>query len=318
MPKRSLISAAMTVFLALTLQTSMVATATAEQNTPPAIQPGFNGLNIMKGSPGYATTPLGPLHYWSLGEGPVIVLLHPGPTFSVVFAKVQPLLAAQGFRTIAVDIPGFGFSPRPDHAATAQEYADSLAALLDQLGIRKASFAGSHTGATLSLAFAAHHPERTECLIMEGIPVYSPEELAERVNTPPPDTQIYSDGRHIGAWWSKLPKRGLGNASPESLQWLMIGTLLTGDFDWYGEDTGKTFVTRSFDSAAAIKSVKSPTLIMSTVGSSLEPSNKKAIRIRPDFDFLEMKKQEGFPIFDSPNLFADPVAKFVRQRCRKG
>lgn len=316
MPTRPFTRIVLAVFVALGLQATVTPSA-AEESMPPTIQPGFSGLNIMKGSPGYASTPLGPVHYWSLGEGPVIVLLHPGPTFSVMFAKVQPLLVAQGFRTIAVDIPGFGLSPRPDHAATAEEYSDSLAALLDQLGIDKASFAGSHTGATLALAFAAHHPQRTDCLVMEGIPVYSAEELAERVNTPSPDTQIYSDGRHIDAWWSNLPKRGLGKASPESLQWLMIGTLLTGDFDWYGESTGKTFVTRTFNSAEAIKAVKAPTLVMSTKGSSLEQSNKRALEIRPDFDFLEMEKKDGFLLFDFPHLWADPVAKFVKQRCGK-
>jgi DNA-binding transcriptional LysR family regulator len=100
--------------------------------TPPAVAsqviasqdvtsaPGFDGLHVMPGIPAYAATPLGRLHYWSLGTGPAIVLLHQGPLFAIEFAKVMPLLAARGFRAIAVDIPGFDFSQRPDHPATGE------------------------------------------------------------------------------------------------------------------------------------------------------------------------------------------------------
>lgn len=282
----------------------------------PITQAGFDGLHVMSGTPGYVKTPLGLLHYWSLGRGPTIVLLHQGPLFAVEFAKIQPLLAKQGFRTLAVDIPAFGFSQRPDHPATGDEYAASFAALLDTLGIKRAAFAGTHTGATLALAFAARYPKRTACLTLQGIPVYSGEELSERLYTSPPDTRIYSDGRHIPLWWNRVvTKQDLSKASPESLQWLMIGSMLSGDVNWYGPSTGETFVTRAFDSVAALRKVTAPTLIMSVKGNSLEPSDHRAMKLRPDFTLLEIPAHHALVTYDDPDLWAEAVGSFARNKC---
>ncbi len=275
---------------------------------------GFEGLHVMKGTPAYADTPLGRLHYWSLGSGPAIILLHQGPLFSVEFARIQPLLADLGYRALAVDIPGFGFSQRPDHPATGDEYADSLVAMLDALGIEQAIIAGTHTGATLALAFAARHPQRTACLVLQSVPIYSPEELEERVGAPPPSTEIFGDGRQISRWWSRLSQKYPGLLeSPETMQWLLIGTLLSGDFNWYGEDTGRTFVTRAFDSARAILKVRSPTLILGVTGDGLEASVQRALQARPDFTHVEAPGGPGLLTLDSPERWVAAVRDFIGQ-----
>ena len=282
-------------------------------------QAGFEGLHIMRGTPEYVTTPFGRLHVWSLGTGPAVILLHQGPLFSVEFARIQPLLAAQGFRAIAVDIPGFGFSERPDHALTGDEYADGLKAMLDHFGIKQAAVAGTHTGATVALAFAAHHPERTSCLVLQSVPVYSPEEFEERVNAPAPDTRIYGDGRQITAWWQRtVGKYDHLQGSPETMQWLMIGTLLSGDFNWYGETTGRTFISRAYDSVQGIKRVKARTLLMSVGGDHLEDSVRRARQLRPDFERIDIPEQAGLLTFDHPQLWADTVGGFIRRACPRG
>jgi hypothetical protein len=150
------------------------------------------------------------------------------------------------------------------------------------------------------------------------LPVYSPEELAERVNAPAPDNRIYGDGRQIQAWWDRTTRKyDFSKGSPESLQWMLIGTLLSGDFDWYGESTGRTFVSRAYDSAAAIPKVKAPTLMMSVAGDHLEESLQRALALRPDFAHVQIADEHAIITIDHPQRWADAVGGFVRERCGK-
>ncbi len=281
-------------------------------------QPSFQGLNAMPGVPQYLGTPLGRLHFWTLGDdrAPPVVLLHQGPWFSIQFAKAMPLLVQQGFRVIAVDIPGFGLSQRPDHAVTGAEYAEGLVVLLDHLKIKKTSVVGILTGATVSLAFASTQPERTACAVLQSMPVYSEAELNQRLNAESPDTRIYQDGRHVSAWWKNIQqRRALNDTSPESLQWLMIGTMLAGDGLYAGE-ASKTFVTRTFDAARAIEKVKAPTLLVSVGAETSENWARRAMKVRPDFDHQALPKGGALIPYDRAAEWASAIGGFLSKNCR--
>jgi pimeloyl-ACP methyl ester carboxylesterase len=69
-------------------------------------------------------------------------------------------------RVIAPDMRGFGESHlgRGDHSIA--DMADDLVALMDNLGIAKATVGGMSMGGYVSLAFAARHADRLEGLIL--------------------------------------------------------------------------------------------------------------------------------------------------------
>ncbi len=76
------------------------------------------------------------LHYrqWEEGSAEGVLLVHgfAGSTFS--WRYTAPTLAAEGYRVIAVDLPGFGLSERNlSFAPTATERADLLWSLLESL-----------------------------------------------------------------------------------------------------------------------------------------------------------------------------------------
>lgn len=58
--------------------------------------------------------PLEPLHIEEWGAGDPLIALHPLALDSQAFAGVARVLARQGLRTLAVDLPGFGKTPAPD------------------------------------------------------------------------------------------------------------------------------------------------------------------------------------------------------------
>lgn len=106
------------------------------------------------------------LHYVEAGEGPPLLLLHGlnGSTFS--FRLLMPYLALH-FRTIALDLKGFGYSDRPpDGDYSLGEQARLVAGFLDALAIDKAFVLGHSLGGAVAMRLALGYPERVERLIL--------------------------------------------------------------------------------------------------------------------------------------------------------
>jgi pimeloyl-ACP methyl ester carboxylesterase len=100
------------------------------------------------------------------GSGSVLVLLHGIGSNADGFAAVLPLLPAD-WRVIAWNAPGYGPSaPLAQDWPLAADYADTLAAFLDRLGVGRASLAGHSLGALTAAAFSADRPDRVERLIL--------------------------------------------------------------------------------------------------------------------------------------------------------
>jgi len=73
------------------------------------------------------------LHYQAWGAGDPVIALHPLALESSMFAGVARELAAQGFRTLAADLPGFGRTPTPVGALTPACLAEPVIELARSL-----------------------------------------------------------------------------------------------------------------------------------------------------------------------------------------
>ena len=125
----------------------------------------LTGSSALAGTPAsayraYLDGPWGQIHVRVSGaqHTTTVVLLHQMVWSSLQFEYVQPILAARGVRSIAVDLPGYGLSDGPDHVPSAEEYADALLPVLDHFALKKVILHGNHTGATIAVAFATPIP----------------------------------------------------------------------------------------------------------------------------------------------------------------
>ena len=101
---------------------------------------------------------------------PALLLLHGFgaslQTWDAWAARLEP-----EFRVIRIDLPGFGLTG-PDRVTTpGGDYTDAramvvLAALMDQLGVQRATVAGHSMGGRIAWTFAALHPERVDRLAL--------------------------------------------------------------------------------------------------------------------------------------------------------
>jgi 3-oxoadipate enol-lactonase len=120
-----------------------------------------------------APSPPGPWHVAVAGIGTTgFVMLPPNPLDGSSWLY-QAAHFSTWFRTLAVDLPGYGHSPRLAGPVTMPELAAAAWAAVDGADVERAILAGVSIGSGLALHMARLRPDRTEALILSGCS-YSP------------------------------------------------------------------------------------------------------------------------------------------------
>jgi pimeloyl-ACP methyl ester carboxylesterase len=109
----------------------------------------------------------GPVAYreWDGPREPTFVLIHGLGGSHVNWIRVAPGLAGLG-RVVALDLPGFGWSPLAGRSAALMDERRTLAGFLDAMGIDSAVLAGNSMGGAIALLAAAVEPARARGLIL--------------------------------------------------------------------------------------------------------------------------------------------------------
>jgi pimeloyl-ACP methyl ester carboxylesterase len=97
---------------------------------------------------------------------PAVILLH-GFGSSLETWEPWARRLETDHRVVRFDLPGFGLTgPDPTGDYSDQRAMRILAALMDQLGIRRASLVGNSLGGRIAWTFAANHPDRVDRLVL--------------------------------------------------------------------------------------------------------------------------------------------------------
>ncbi len=128
---------------------------------------------------GFADLPHGQMHYREAGDGAPLVMLHASPGSS---RQLVSLIAAFADRAhiFAPDTPGNGDSvalPGPER--TIAELAEAQLRFLDAMELDQVDLYGSHTGASVAAELAILAPDRIRAVVLDGVSVHTPEELAD-------------------------------------------------------------------------------------------------------------------------------------------
>src|SRR6185503_696173 len=111
------------------------------------------------------------IHYQDAGDeqAPAMILIHGFISSNLVWSDVFLPLAEAGFRVIAPDLPGYGYSDKPnDGRYTINAQAHAVLRLMDRLGIEKATIVGASYGGAVAATIALDYPERVERLVLVG------------------------------------------------------------------------------------------------------------------------------------------------------
>ncbi len=102
--------------------------------------------------------------YDDIGEGTPVVFLHAFPLNRTMWAPQTSALAAD-WRCIAIDFRGFGESA-PTGPFTIDRYADDVAELLGEIGVRRAIVVGLSMGGYVAFALWRRHAPRVRALLL--------------------------------------------------------------------------------------------------------------------------------------------------------
>ena len=125
------------------------------------------------------------------GEGPVMVLLHGINSDAKDWRQVIDTIGA-GYRFIALDLLGFGESPKPtDIEYTADEHATVLEATLGDMGVdRPFLLVGYSLGGDIAIRYASTHPRQVRRLFLLSAPFYLPPDAFSRESFGPQYLQV--------------------------------------------------------------------------------------------------------------------------------
>jgi class 3 adenylate cyclase/pimeloyl-ACP methyl ester carboxylesterase len=112
--------------------------------------------------------------YQVTGAGPLDIVLAPGTVSHLDLWWESPVTRRdiEAFSAVArlvrFDKRGTGLSDRPTDAATLEERADDIRAVMDAVGLERAVVFGRSEGGQMACMFAATYPERTIALVTWG------------------------------------------------------------------------------------------------------------------------------------------------------
>lgn len=98
-------------------------------------------------------------------ESPAIILVHGLGDEADTWRYILPGLSS-AYHVIALDLPGFGRSDKPERSYTAVFYQEVLFDLQQTLGIERATLVGHSLGAAIVQSFALNYPAQVERLAL--------------------------------------------------------------------------------------------------------------------------------------------------------
>jgi len=214
--------------------------------------------------------------YQVAGDGPIDVVMVPGFGSHLERAWELPQLAhfyhrlSSFSRLTLLDKRGTGLSDRvsPDSLPGIEQRKDDLKAVMDEVGVERASLIGHSDGGPLAMLFAATYPGRVESLVLintyakrvsspDHTPALSPEfyegfatTVAEHWGEPiAVDLLAPGSGPEFDRWWAASLR---GSMSPAAARAMVA-------------------MNRSIDVREALAAIHVPTLVIHRAGDAATP-----------------------------------------------
>jgi pimeloyl-ACP methyl ester carboxylesterase len=102
--------------------------------------------------------------------GPLVLFVHGWPECWYSWRHQLPVLGAAGYHAVAVDLPGYGRSDKPDVVYDEAWVNTCLAEAVVALGHERAAMVGHDWGGLLVWPFARRFPERTAAVVGVNTP----------------------------------------------------------------------------------------------------------------------------------------------------
>ena len=138
---------------------SSIASLTANADIEDRVEHGYADSNGVK------------IHYVSLGQGPLIVMIHGFPDYWYTWRSQMDALSTN-YQVVALDMRGYNLSDKPKGVENydMRLLIGDVAAVIHHLGKNRAIIVGHDWGGAVAWQFAMNLPDMTEKLIILNLP----------------------------------------------------------------------------------------------------------------------------------------------------
>jgi pimeloyl-ACP methyl ester carboxylesterase len=112
------------------------------------------------------------ISYLEAGEGDAVLFVHGWPTNAELWRNILPAVAASGRRAIALDLPAFGQSDKPDVDYSLSFYESVLTQFLDAIQVDQVGLVLHDLGGPIGLYWMSRNRERVTEIALLNTLVY--------------------------------------------------------------------------------------------------------------------------------------------------
>jgi pimeloyl-ACP methyl ester carboxylesterase len=254
------------------------------------------------------------INYYEDGSGPDLVLLHGMFGDYLDWAPVLGLLARK-FHVVALDLPGFGESGKPDVAYTGEFFVDKLDEFFAAAGLKEIILGGNSFGGQIAMLYALRHPEKVSQLVLVDSGGFREVPEAERAMA----RTILSRENLLGMPAAMIPlifSKVFVKESAEKERYLakQAAKLKTVDYPEYVRAVvGSIELSMATNLLAELPKIKCPVLLLSGKEDSVVPPEQaeEAARRLPQATLQTMEGCGHMPQLEEPEEFARRVAEHI-------
>ncbi len=274
------------------------------------------------------------MHYVDEGprDGPPVVMIHGNPTWSYMWRKLIPVLAGNGYRTIAIDLIGMGRSDKPTemkdytiprHQAWVEE------AIFDKLDLKGAHFILHDWGGIIGLRAIADNQDRVASVIMSntGFPLQDPDEPITTMARPGAKMlrrfQLYIRFKKNWQHWKTLSRIAVTNMPKADVAGFAAPypdkKYLTGNRQFtqmLPTRNDNPMLTENWHALQKLKSLEKPFLNLFSDKDQIAPKGFNSVRpIIPgtrNYEPVILKGGSHFLLEDVPQEYATEALKFLK------
>lgn len=257
------------------------------------------------------------LRYIDEGQGPAVLLI-PGHTSRI--EEYDSLTAAlrPRYRVLIADLPGSGYSDKPDRPYSLAFYEDTLLGFLDALNVSTCAVAGGSLGGNLALRLAYREPKRFVRVVAWGPASSWPARrwLAWTIRRLAGYALFWPTVRFQSRYWY-------------SKDWPGRKAALAGTFAYYHEILGPGFVRMYWDIAAeqmgwsltsVARDISTPTLLLwgdRDDGGGMKAGVARLRSLLPHSELVVFPKTKHCLVAEKPAETAAAVLEFLSRPADK-
>jgi pimeloyl-ACP methyl ester carboxylesterase len=258
-----------------------------------------------------------------LGDGPPLVLLHPGPDLDgeILFPWFERLAATH--RLVVPDLPGSGRSDvAPVELRTIEGYADVAHALIGELGVERPAVLRHSFGSFVALAYGIRHAGEPAGIVAscgaaseevfdeleERVAAFEPAELRERAVAAfehGDDAETTEELRNV--WADQMPFFCADPSGPGCRA--LVAALERSHPRPAAEDEGP----QSYDVRAELARLTAPLLVIGGAEDRSTPpfASEEIARLAPNAELRWVPRTGHFPYAEDPDAYFGVLERWL-------